>query len=74
MLEDVLKEDIIQNLEEAGCDGEKIKCFMNYVKQGDVVQVLGLLEAHRSLLLENVHLEGLRISCLDYLVYIIKRK
>lgn len=74
MLEDVLEEDIIQNLEAAGCDGEKIKCFMDHVKHGDVAQVLALLEAHRSLLLEHVHLEERRISCLDYLVYIIKRK
>lgn len=74
MLEDALKEDVVQNLKDAGCDEEKIKCFMDYAGYGDVIYCLALLEEHRRLLLEQVHLEERQISCLDYLVYKIKQK
>lgn len=74
MLEDALKEDVVQNLKDAGCDEEKIKCFMEYVKQGNIIRGLAVLEEHRRLLLEQVHLEERQISCLDYLVYKIKQE
>lgn len=74
MLEDALKEDIVQNLKDAGCDEEKIKCFMEYVKHGNIIRGLAVLEEHRRLLLEQVHLEERQISCLDYLVYKIKQE
>lgn len=74
MLEDALKEDVVQNLKDAGCDEEKIKCFMEYVKHGNIIRGLALLEEHRRFLLEQVHLEERQISCLDYLVYKIKQE
>lgn len=74
MLEEALKEEAVQNLKDAGCDEEKIKCFMEYVEHGNVIRGLALLEEHRRLLLEQVHLEERRISCLDYLVYKITQK
>ncbi|HIY00301.1 MAG TPA: hypothetical protein IAA26_00395 [Candidatus Blautia faecipullorum] len=74
MAEDVLQEEIIQNLKDAGCDGKKIDWFLECLEQGDIMKGLALLEGHRKKLLDKVHTEEKRICCLDYLVYTIKRR
>lgn len=74
MLEEALKEDVVQNLKDAGCDDEKIERFMSCANQGDVTRGLELLEEHREILLEQVHSEERQISCLDYLIYKIKKR
>ena len=64
------KEAVIQNLEDAGCSQPAIDAFLA-CKSPD--GQLKLLEQHRQQLLRNVHNTETQISCLDYLVYQIRR-
>lgn len=73
MLKDILDEDVVQALEDAGCDKENIKCFLKYMNQDKIGKGLTLLEEHRKNLLDRVHIEEKQISRLDYLVYKIKK-
>ena len=63
------EEDVIQNLKDAGCDQEIIKCFLACMEQDDLSGQLRLMEGHRKCLLDKVHEEEKKIDCLDYLVY-----
>ncbi|MCM1087525.1 MAG: hypothetical protein NC419_05165 [Muribaculaceae bacterium] len=67
------KEDVIQNLKDAGCNQETIKCFMECMEQDDVSGQMHLMEEHRKCLLNKVHEEEKKITCLDYLVYQVER-
>ncbi|MCM1135790.1 MAG: hypothetical protein NC400_09480 [Clostridium sp.] len=63
------KEDVIQNLKDAGCGKEVIKCFMECMEQDDLDGQMRLMDEQRQCLLDKVHEEEKQISCLDYLVY-----
>ncbi|MCM1253219.1 MAG: hypothetical protein NC321_10390 [Clostridium sp.] len=67
------KEDVIQNLKDAGCNQETIQCFMKCMEQDDVSGQMQLMEEHRRCLLNKVHEEEKKIDCLDYLVYQMER-
>lgn len=67
------REAVSQNLKDAGCSIDTIKDFMEYYDTGNVGKQLLLLETHRKQLLSRVHEEERHISCLDYLVYQIKK-
>lgn len=60
---------IIQNLIDAGCKEDFIAKFMEDLRKDNISKDLKLLQAHRRLLLDNLHKEQKRIDCLDYLVY-----
>lgn len=60
---------IVQNLIDAGCGQELIAEFMDDLRKDNISKDLKLLEAHRRILLDNLHKEQKRIDCLDYLVY-----
>lgn len=60
---------IVQNLIDAGCGQELIAEFMDNLRKDNISKDLKLLEAHRRILLDNLHKEQKRIDCLDYLVY-----
>ena len=66
-------EAVIQNLEDAGCTQDIIKCCIAYMEQGRKNELLRRLEEHRMGLLNKVHEEEKQIDCLDYLVYQIRR-
>ena len=66
-------EAVIQNLEDAGCTPDIIKCCIAYMEQGRKNELLRRLEEHRMGLLNKVHEEEKQIDCLDYLVYQIRR-
>lgn len=68
------KEDVVQNLRDAGCSPDTIRCFMEYFDQGDWKDQLELLEEHRENILNRVHEEERQIDCLDYLVYQIRNR
>lgn len=68
------KEAVVQNLRDAGCSPNTIRCFMGYFDQGDWNDQLRLLEEHRESILNRVHEEERQIDCLDYLVYQIKNR
>ena len=67
------KEDVVQNLKDAGCDQEIIQNFMECMEQDDLNGQMQLMEKHRECLLNKVHEEEKHINCLDYLVYQIRR-
>ena len=60
---------IVQNLIDAGCEEDFIAEFMEALRKDNISKDLKLLQAHRRLLLSNLHKEQKRIDCLDYLVY-----
>ena len=68
------KEEIVQNLKDAGCGIETIQDFLLYLNENQKEKQLELLEKHRRQLLSNVHREEKKIYCLDYLVYQIKNE
>ena len=67
------RENLIQNLKDAGCCEKMIRDFMEYFDEEDIDRQIALLELHRDDLLDNVHSEERKISCLDYLLYQIRK-
>lgn len=67
------REAVIQNLEDAGCAPDVIRCCVACIEQGKKKELLKRLEEHRTGLLHKVHEEERHIDCLDYLVYQIER-
>ncbi len=67
------REKLIQNLKDAGCCEEMIRDFMERFDEKDIERQIALLELHRDDLLDNVHSEERKISCLDYLLYQIRK-
>lgn len=67
------REAVAQNLKDAGCSTDTITDFLAFYDEGNVQKQLSILESHRKQLLSKVHSEEKRISCLDYLVYQIKK-
>lgn len=68
-----LKENLIKNLKDAGCCEQRICDFMEYFAEKNVERQISLLELQREELLEHVHREERKISCLDYLLYQIRK-
>lgn len=67
------KENIVQNLRDAGCDEACIRDFVCRYEQGKPLEALRLLTAHHRHLLDTLHQEQKRIDCLDYLVYQMRK-
>lgn len=67
------REAIIQNLKDAGCSQEVVKCCIACLDHGKKDELLKRLEEHRKGLLHKVHEGEKQIDCLDYLVYQIHR-
>lgn len=67
------RETIVQNLKDAGCASQMIDDFMLYFDKNQKEKQLALLAVQRQDLLNRVHIEEKKISCLDYLIYQIKK-
>lgn len=67
------KETILQNLKDAGCTRQMIENFMIYFDKNQKEKQLALLAVQRQELLNKVHVEEKKISCLDYLIYQIEK-
>ena len=65
--------DTIQNLIDAGCSEIIIKQFASFAEKNDTSAQLKLLYAHRKELLDTVHKDQSRLSCLDYLIYHMRK-
>ena len=67
-----MDENIRHNLIDAGCDDAFIEefeaCLCN------IKQCERMLAAHRRILLDEVHAKEHCISCLDYLVFMMKKE
>lgn len=59
------RDGIAQVLSDIGCDPDEIKCFLECDNK---LKRLKTLERKRLELLNEYHLAGRRIDCLDYLV------
>lgn len=67
------KETIVQNLKDAGCSRQMIEDFMLCFDKNQKEKQLALLTVQRQDLLNRVHIEEKKISCLDYLIYQIEK-
>lgn len=63
------KEDVVQNLKDAGCSRKTIEQFMKYMNHNDLNGQLRLMDEHRKHILDRVHKQERQIDCLDYLIY-----
>ncbi len=62
------------DLKAAGCDAKTTERFLQMEAAGERCEQFSLLAAHRQRLLDRVHRDERRISCLDYLVYQLHRR
>ncbi|MCD8089596.1 MAG: hypothetical protein LUD81_03060 [Clostridiales bacterium] len=67
------KEDIIQNLKDAGCGDETIRKFIDDINEGKTDKGTDILNQHRRTLLDKLHKSQRQIDCLDYLMYTMKK-
>ena len=67
-----MNDAVRQNLIDAGCNEKFIAEFETYFD--DKKKCEKLLAMHRKALLEKIHKEEQQISCLDYLVYTMKKE
>ena len=65
---------VIQNLKDAGCGTDCVEQFLSLEEEGKTQEQLELLSVQRRQLLDRVHEEERRITCLDYLIYQIKHR
>ena len=63
---------VTENLVDAGCSEEEIKQFLEMNRLGNRSGQLQFLASHRKILLESVHSNEKKISCLDFLTYKIR--
>ena len=66
-------EELTQALRDAGCNDASAKEFMQLYTEGQTAKAKKLLSQHRKELLDGIHAEERKISCLDYLVYEMNR-
>lgn len=65
-----LPKDILQNLQDAGCKPEMIECF---AKSDDKERQIRILASQRKQLLEEYHILNEKLTCLDYLIYNLRK-
>ena len=68
------RDEIEQNLKDAGCNAEIIKDFFSCEDEKRVDRQKALLEEYRKTLLKRIHKEEKKISCLDYLIFQLEKK
>ena len=66
-------EELSQVLRDAGCGDAATKEFMKLYSEGQAAKAKKLLSQHRKELLDGIHAEERKISCLDYLLYEMNR-
>lgn len=66
-------DDLNQALRDAGCDDEAAEELIRLCSEGETVKAQRLLSRHRKVLLDGIHAEERKISCLDYLEYILRK-
>ncbi len=67
------KDNILQNLLDAGCSRELAEKITELLINGDEEQANLLIKQHRKCLLNSVHAYKKNIDCLDYLVYALEK-
>lgn len=67
------KEDLEENLKDAGFDEEEIKDFMELWNESNLHEQCKCLAKKRKILLDKVHKSEKQITCLDYLKYKLEK-
>ncbi|MDO4623108.1 MAG: hypothetical protein Q4B22_09160 [Eubacteriales bacterium] len=67
------KEEIIENLRDAGCSEEAICCFLDDFCSGNKKVSAARLREHRKELLNEMHSSQRKIDCLDYFLYLLEK-
>ena len=67
------REDIMQNLEDAGCSHKVVEEFFSCCGEKKTQEQLKVLSCQRKKLLDDVHKCEKQIGCLDYLVYKLQK-
>lgn len=65
--------DIRQNLVDAGCPAALISEFMTYLETRAISDCSRMLDSYRRTLLDDIHTEEEKLTCLDYLRYQLKK-
>jgi hypothetical protein len=68
------REEIYQNLLDAGYTKATADRFMTYVNSGDLESQRHNLAMKRTKILEKLHQENRHLECLDYLLYELEEK
>jgi len=68
------KNDISQNLKDAGCDLTTINEFFRLKNTGQKQELLHLLSKHKTVLLESLYENQKKIDCLDFLIFSLKER
>lgn len=63
-----------QNLLDAECPLEAIKCFMALRSRGNIPEQLAFLAMHRKTLLNRLRQAQHSLDCLDFLIFSIKNQ
>ena len=58
-----------ENLKDAGCDAMLAAQILDDLQRKDLSGALFLLRRHKAQLLKQLHNDGCRIDCLDYLIF-----
>ncbi|MDO4564749.1 MAG: hypothetical protein Q4C04_03970 [Clostridia bacterium] len=66
-------QDLMQNLQDAGCDRNTKERFLHILHEGNTSEQLRLLAKLRGELLNGVHLWERKIACLDHLIHNIEQ-
>ena len=69
MVKDRTKTEIRRNLMDAGCPAELIQAFMKAFETEAMGDCSRLLDRYRRTLLDDIHTEEEKLTCLDYLRY-----
>ena len=65
---------IIENMEDAGCDAALKEQFEALWAKGDQKGQMRLLNGYRRQLLNEIHAGQKKLDCLDYLIYQMKAR
>ena len=68
------KENLIENLRDAGCNKKLIDEFLSLLEQNKFEKIYELLRKHRESLLNTIHKNQKEIDILDYLIVALKKE
>lgn len=68
------KENLIENLRDAGCNKKLIDELLSLLEQNKFEKIYELLRKHRESLLNTIHKNQKEIDILDYLIVALKKK
>lgn len=68
------KENLIENLRDAGCNKKLIDEFLFLLEQNKFEKIYELLRKHRESLLNTIHKNQKEIDILDYLIVALKKE